>query len=125
MLEKLIGIGIAGACGTLARYWLSGSVYRWLGRGFPWGTAVVNIFGCFLFGIVLSIAGERWAISSEMRTIILTGFMGAFTTFSTFASETGQLLAGAEFLAGLGNIVFQIVAGVGFFVLGQAIGRTI
>ena len=125
MFQKIIWLALAGACGTLARYALSGAVHRWLGSSFPWGTAVVNITGCLLFGIVWAAAGERGTISPELRTIILVGFMGAFTTFSTFISETGQLLSEAELLIGLTNIAFQIAIGLGLFYLGVGIGRTI
>ena len=125
LMQKLIWLAIAGACGTLARYGLGGAVHRWLGSGFPWGTAFVNIIGCLLFGIVWAAAGERSAMSPELRTIILVGFMGAFTTFSTFISESSQLFSASEFFLGMGNIVFQLVVAVSVFYLGLAIGRTI
>jgi len=123
--QKLLWLALAGAAGTLARYGLGGVVYRWLGSSFPWGTAAVNILGCLLFGIVWAAAGERAAISPEMRTIILVGFMGAFTTFSTFISESTQLFSASEFFLGMGNIVFQVVIALSVFYLGLAIGRTI
>jgi CrcB protein len=125
MLQKLIYLAIAGGAGTLARYGLAGIVQRYYGASFPWGTAIVNVGGCFLFGLVWAISVDRGVISSEMRTVLLIGFLGSFTTFSTFASETGQLLADAELLMACGNMVFQVVAGIGFLFLGIAIGRTI
>ena len=75
MLEKLALIALAGACGTLSRYWLSGLVYDVAGKEFPWGTAAVNILGCFLFGLVWEVAEGRYLFRSEARTIFLTGFM--------------------------------------------------
>lgn len=123
MWQKLLWIALGGACGTLARYGLGGAIQRLLGPGFPWGTAAVNIIGCFLCGIVWVLAIERGNFSPEMRTALLVGFMGAFTTFSTFVSETGQLLADAELLIGLGNVAFQVVAGTGIFFFGAALGR--
>lgn len=125
MLQKLFWLALAGACGTLARYGLAGAVHRWLGGVFPWGTAFVNILGCLLFGLIWAATGERTTISPEVRSVILIGFMGAFTTFSTFVSETGQLLSDAELLIGFANIAFQLVTGLGVFYLGLAIGRTI
>lgn len=124
MFWKIVWLALAGACGTVARYGLTGAVHRWLGSSFPWGTAVVNILGCLLFGIVWAAASERGTISPGMRTIILVGFMGAFTTFSTFISETSQLLSNTELLIGFANIAFQTVTGMGVFYLGLAIGRT-
>ena len=125
MMQKLAWLAFAGACGTLARYGLGGAVHKWLGGNFPWGTAMVNVLGCLLFGIVWAAGSERATISPEARFIILTGFMGAFTTFSTFVSESSQLFAGAELLIGFTNVVLQLVAGSGGFFLGLAIGRII
>jgi CrcB protein len=125
MLQKLVWLALAGACGTLARYGLAGAVHRWLGGVFPWGTAFVNILGCLLFGLIWAAMGERTIISPEVRSVVLIGFMGAFTTFATFAAETGQLFSDGELLIGFANITFQLVTGLGVFYLGLAIGRTI
>ena len=125
MCYKLIGLAVAGAAGTLARYGLGGLAQRWLGESFPWGTAVVNVAGCFAFGVVWGLASDRWTITPETRTVILVGFLGAFTTFSTFVSETGQLFSDAEVLIGLGNVAFQFVAGIGVFFFGLAVGRAV
>jgi CrcB protein len=125
VLQKITLLAIAGGAGTLARYGLAGVVQRYLGESFPWGTAVVNVLGCFLFGIIWATSIERGELSSEMRTVLLVGFMGSFTTFSTFASETGRLLADSEILLAFGNVVFQVIAGIGILFLGIALGRTI
>ena len=125
MIQKLAWVALAGACGTLARYGLGGAVQRWMGGNFPWGTATVNIFGCLLFGIVWAAGSERALISPDVRFIVLTGFMGAFTTFSTFVAESSQLFAGAELLIGFANVFLQLLAGSGGFFLGLAIGRII
>ena len=123
MWQKLLWIAIAGACGTLARYGLSGIVHRWFGSDFPWGTVIVNVIGCFVFGIVWALAGEKGVVSAEARVVILVGFMGAFTTFSTFISETGQLMSDSALLIGLANVALQLTAGIGVFFLGLTLGR--
>jgi fluoride exporter len=120
---KLTLIALAGAVGTLARFWLQGFVQRLTGGGFPWGTFAVNVLGCFLFGVVWSMAEERLVISGETRLIILTGFMGAFTTFSTFAFETGEQLRESQWLYAAGNVGGQVVLGVLALFLGMALGR--
>jgi CrcB protein len=125
MVQKLLLIGLAGGLGTLARYGLAGLVQRAAGESLPWGTAVVNVAGCLLFGVIWVLAEQRLAISGELRTILLVGFLGAFTTFSTFVSETGQLLAQRQYLYAAGNLVLQNVLGVGAFFLGTAAGRLI
>ena len=123
MSAKLLWIAAAGAAGTLARFGLTGLATRWAGGSFPYGTFVVNIMGCFLFGMVWMLADQRALISGEARFIILTGFMGAFTTFSTFAFETGQFLRDAQWLAAGGNLFAQNVVGITALLLGLAVGR--
>ena len=125
MPSKILWMALAGVAGTLSRYWLQGLVQRHAGSVFPWGTLAVNMAGCFLFGLVWSLAEHRLTISSETRTIILVGFMGAFTTFSSFAFESAQLMRDAEWLLAGANIVGQNVCGVAFLFLGLALGRWI
>lgn len=124
-MQKLLAIALVGALGTLARYALGGFVQRALGIAFPWGTVTINLLGCFAFGAVFAAAQERALIGPEMRTIILVGFMGAFTTFSTFVAESGQMLADRELLLGFGNISLQVIAGLAVFFLGLSLGRAI
>lgn len=90
---------------------------------FPWGTLVVNGLGCFLFGIVWALAEERLVISGETRLILLTGFMGAFTTFSTFAFETGAFVRDSEWLLAVTNLIGQNVLGLALVFLGFTASR--
>jgi CrcB protein len=120
---KLAWLALAGAAGTLSRYGLAGLVQRICGESFPWGTFAVNAIGCFLFGLVWTLAEERLIISGETRFIILTGFMGAFTTFSTFAFETNELLRDSEWLLAFGNLIGQNALGLVLMFLGLALGR--
>jgi len=124
MAQKIFWLAAAGACGTLARYALGGAVYKWFGTSFPWGTIAVNVLGCFLFGLVWSVS-RHGMISPEIRTIVLVGFMGAFTTFSTFVFETSQLLTDDELLMALANVAVQVITGIGVFYLGLVAGRVI
>ncbi|EFL51934.1 Camphor resistance CrcB protein [Solidesulfovibrio fructosivorans JJ]] len=123
MLEKLGLIALAGAAGTLARYWISGFVYGLAGRQFPWGTATANILGCFLFGLIWQLGEGRMLIRTETRAIILTGFMGAFTTFSTFIFESGGLIEDGRYLTALANVGFQTVLGFAALFGGLMLGR--
>ena len=115
MIQKLAWLSLAGAMGTLARYGLAGLVHRIDGSSFPWGTVAVNIIGCFVAGWLYVIFENRWAVSGETRTIILVGFMGAFTTFSAMILETGVLLRSTDWMYAAGNIALQ--NGVGFISL--------
>jgi len=125
VVEKLLLLALAGSLGALARYGLSGVVQRWSGSTFPWGTMAANILGCFVFGLLWAIAVERMAMSPEVRVILLTGFLGSFTTFATFMSETYQLLAAAQYVAAMGNLLLTTLSGLGVFLLGLAVGRVV
>ena len=122
-MQQWLLIGLAGAAGALTRFSLAGLVQRVLGSGFPWGTASVNVLGSLLFGIVWSLAEERLAISPAARTIILTGFMGAFTTFSTFMFETSTLMRDSQWLFAAANLIGQVALGLICMFIGLAIGR--
>ncbi len=123
MLQKLLLLAAAGALGTLARFALGGLVHRWAPNGFPWGTLAVNIAGCFLFGIIWAFASGHTSMSPETRTIILVGFMGAFTTFSSFVFDTHGLIQNSQYLAAAGNILLQNTAGIALFFVGVIVGK--
>ncbi len=125
MLQKVLLIACAGALGTVCRYGLAGLVQRLAGVGFPWGTFACNIVGSFMFGLIWSMAEERIIISGETRVIILSGFMGAFTTFSTFMFETSGLLQDSEWWLAAGNLFGQCALGILFLFLGLAVGKLI
>jgi fluoride exporter len=123
LAQKLVLLCVAGAAGTLARFFLAGIVQRLHPYDFPWGTLAVNALGCLLFGIVWSLAEGRGVISPQTRAIILVGFMGAFTTFSTFAFETSQLMHRGEMLAAGGNLLLSNVLCIVLVFAGIALGR--
>ena len=122
---KILVIAIAGGLGALARYGLGGLVQRVAGAEFPWGTIVVNVLGCLLFGLVWSLAEERVVMRPELRPMILVGFMGAFTTFSTYLFEISAMLRDAQWVAASANFMIQNIAGLAAILLGMALGRLI
>lgn len=124
-MQKLLLIGLAGALGALTRYGLSGFVQRYSGFTFPVGTLVVNLLGTFLFGFIWSLVEQRLVISVETRVVILSGFLGAFTTFSSFMFETSALIGDGQWGYALLNITVQIVLGMVAIFLGLAAGRAI
>ena len=95
-MPKLLWLGIAGGLGALARYGLSTVVQRTSGAVFPWGTLVVNVLGAFVFGLIWSLVENRLVMGVEMRVILLTGFLGGFTTFSSFMFETAALMTDGQ-----------------------------
>ena len=122
-MTKLVLMFAAGGLGAMARFGLGGLIQRWLGGGFPYATFVINVLGCLMFGLIWSLAEDRLVISGETRLILLTGFMGSFTTFSTFAFETTGLLRNSEWFFAMGNILGQTILGLLAVVGGMALGR--
>lgn len=96
-MGKLFLIGLAGFVGTLARYELSGVVAKRYGETFPLGTLAVNLIGCFLVGLLFYLMQERFLVNQNVRTIILIGLLGGFTTFSSLGLQTFTLLQDGEF----------------------------
>ena len=122
-MHKLAFLMLLGAVGTLARYSLAVGVGRVVTSGFPWGTLVVNLAGCFLFGLVLTLGRERGVISLEWTQILLVGFMGAFTTFSSFVNDTTALALSDQLGGAVVNVVVQNVGGIACFFAGAALAR--
>ena len=108
----LLLIGVGGALGSMARYLLSTLVYRFVPSLFPFGTFVVNVVGCVLFGIIVGLAEQRFVLRPDARAFLLIGVLGGFTTFSTFAFESFELLRDGQFMSAAVNVVGQVVAGI-------------
>jgi CrcB protein len=125
MIQKLMLLALAGALGTLARYWVAGLVYGIKGAASPWGTAAVNLIGCFLAGLLWVLFESRWPVYGETRVLVLVGFMGAFTTFSAFILDTGELLRSAGWMHAAANVAMQNVFGVVALFLGVMLGRMV
>ena len=122
-LMKLACLGLAGAVGTLARFGISELVNRNVISPLPWGTWAVNIAGCFLFGLVWVLAEERELVSPEFRFVVLVGFMGAFTTFSTYMFESVDLLRAGAVIHALVNVLGQNLVGLVAVLAGMALAR--
>lgn len=102
-------IGLFGALGCLSRYFVSGWVLTLAGRALPYGTLAVNVLGSFLLGFVMEGSLRSTLLSPEVRMGITTGFMGGFTTFSTFSYETVRLLEEGSLLQAGANILLNII----------------
>lgn len=116
-------IALGGAIGAVARYGLAGLVQRFASPYFPFGTFVVNIVGCFVFGILAGTAEHRFVLGPETRAFLLIGVLGGFTTFSTFSFETFQLLRDAEIMRASLNAAGQLVAGLIAIWIGFVLAR--
>ncbi len=117
---QLVYIAVFGALGCLTRFFVSGWVYAFMGRGMPYGTLAVNVVGSLLLGFIMEGGLRSALLPADLRMGITTGFMGGFTTFSTFSYETVRLLEDGSFLAASTNILLNVLvcvifAGVGIF----------
>jgi fluoride exporter len=120
---QLIVIGVGGAIGALARYLLGGAVHRLMPGFFPYGTFVVNVVGCVVFGVIVGIAESRFAIGPIGRAFLLIGVLGGFTTFSSFTYETFELVRVGQVWPALINVVGQVVLGFLGLWAGFGLGR--
>lgn len=108
---KILLIAAGGAAGTLLRYWMSGIAYKLGGEAFPWGTMVVNLIGAFFIGLLWGLTAQS-ALSSQLRAMLFIGLFGGFTTFSTFALESFNLLKDQQFRNAFFYILASNIAGI-------------
>lgn len=120
---QLLYIGIFGGLGCVARYLLSGWTYSLVGRGLPYGTLAVNVAGSFLLGLLMTFGLRSALISPELRLGLTVGFLGGFTTFSTFSYETMRLLEEGSLWQAGANIVLNVVICLLFAMLGMTLAR--
>jgi len=124
-MANIIIIGIGGFLGAISRYGVALWIGQRWGRSFPLGTFVINVSGSFLIGLLMSLLTERFMVNPQWRLLLVVGFLGAYTTFSTFEYETGTLLKDSEWLiAGL-NVVLSVFAGFIALKLGEVIAKSI
>jgi CrcB protein len=122
---QFLAVALGGAVGCTLRYTTTLGATRILGTGFPFGTMIVNVVGCLLAGIVFGLAENRAGISPVLRLLLLTGFLGGFTTFSTFMLETVTLVQDGSSLIALASFVSNNVAGGVLAVAGIYLGRVL
>ena len=124
-MQKYLAIAFGGALGSMARYWVGATVAGRLGTRFPYGTLIVNLTACVILGFTLSFLGRRADLNPEWRFLLAVGFIGAYSTFSTFEWETfSTLRSGAIFMAvlyGVSSLVLGLVATWGGTVLADLI----
>ncbi|MCW2972904.1 MAG: CrcB-like protein [Thermoleophilia bacterium] len=126
MLVRLVALTVAGAAGTLARYGLQQALHT---RVLTWPTWLatfsVNVLGCLVFGLVWGVLDDRGMLHSQTRLIVMTGFLGAFTTFSGFIGDSAGLARGGDTVAALGNLVAQVAVGAVVLGIGVVAGRAL
>jgi len=124
-VQMLIYIAAGGAIGAVLRYGVSRAVHAILGSGFPYGTLTVNVLGSLLMGFMYIVLIERISNNLPLRATLIIGFLGAFTTFSTFSIETFNLLENGDAFKAFTNILVSVLFCLLAAWLGVIIGREI
>lgn len=128
MMQKVVfrtplAISLGAIAGALSRYWIGLGVASLWGTDFPYGTLLINLTGCFGMGWFTTLALERLTIAPELRLLVTTGFLGAYTTFSSYELESFILLKKANWVAGFGYWIGSPILGMVSFYLGVASAR--
>lgn len=124
-MKNIFIIGIGGFLGAVARYGVALWIGQRWGRSFPLGTFVVNITGSLLIGFIMPLLTERFMVNPQWRLFLAVGFLGAYTTFSTFEYETGALLKDGEWLISGLNLVLSVLAGFVALKAGEIVAKSI
>ena len=122
-MSKLFLIGLAGFAGTLGRYLLADVIAKRYGETFPLGTLIVNLSGCFLVGLLFYLLHERFEVHATARTVMMIGFLGGFTTFSSFGLQTFTLLQDGEFGLATLNLTVSNLVGLVMVWVGYTLAR--
>lgn len=106
---QILYLGLFGGLGCIARYLVSGWTYQLAGRSLPYGTLAVNVIGSFLLGLIMEGSLRSSLLSQELRVALTVGFLGGFTTFSTFSYETLRFLEEGSYLAAVATILLNLL----------------
>jgi fluoride exporter len=124
-MRTVVGVGIAGALGTLCRYGIGVFVADRYPGAFPLGTFLINVTGSFLLGLLFVLLTERAGLSPAWRTSVTVGFLGAYTTFSTFTLETFRLVEDGALGTAALNVIGSLAVGLIAVWLGVSLGRAL
>src|SRR5262245_17510471 len=117
-MKLLLYAMAGGALGSGARHLINVGMGRWLGMGFPWWTFFVNVTGCFLMGVLIESLALKFQASTDLRTLLATGVLGGYTTFSAFSLDFSYLMQRGDHVA----TAFYLLGSVGFSILGLYAG---
>lgn len=121
----LILIGLGGFAGAISRYLVDGFVTDRTGGAFPWGTLAVNATGSFLLGLLFAMTTERAILPAEIRGPVMIGFIGAYTTFSTYMLESWRLIEGGSYVPAVANLGGSVLIGLAAVAAGLIVGRVV
>lgn len=124
-MDKVLWISIGAVLGANLRYWVGDWAAQRFGSGFPYGTLLINLTGSFLLGLIVSMSMENFIIDPRLRLLLTIGFLGSYTTFSTYAYESVALISQGQWGLGLFNLIGSSLLGALFAVLGIWLGKVL
>jgi len=125
MLKSLLIVGTGSFIGGAMRYLLSTNIKNMYGQTFPWGTLVVNLLGCFVFGIIFALFSKHNSTDNTFCLLLTTGICGGFTTFSTFANESVQMIQNGNIGEFIGYMATSVIVGIALIALGYWIVKVL
>lgn len=124
-MVNILAVAVGAAIGANLRFGLASWAASRLGTAWPYGTFLINVLGCLLIGMLLTLAATRMPLSEPMRLLLITGLLGGFTTFSTFGYEAFALITAGNWLAAALYVGASVVVGLLAVVLGAGLARLI
>jgi CrcB protein len=121
----LLLIGLGGFAGAISRYLVDGFVTDRTAGAFPWGTLAVNLSGSFVLGLLFAMTAERAILPADIRGPVMIGFIGAYTTFSTFMLESWVLIENGSYASAVANLGGSVLLGLLAVIAGLTVGRAI
>lgn len=119
MFKTIVSIGLGGACGAIARHFFNNGITMLVKTSFPWGIMAANILGSFIMGALIAAFAGFWNPSQEMRLFLTVGFLGAFTTFSTFSLDTMTLWTRGDMVGAASYILASVTLSIAGIFLGS------
>lgn len=122
-MKEAVLVMLGGSLGALSRYLVSLGAVAFLGSAFPWGTLIVNLGGCFFIGLAMSLAERSFLVGPSVRVFFVTGYLGALTTFSSYAMESVAVAREGMLRLVVVNVVLNNVVGIVLVLVGWRVGR--
>lgn len=123
MMKQVLAISVGASCGAVCRWWTVLLIQRWFGAGYPWATLLVNAVGSFVLGFLVIWFLDKTHLSDLLRLMLIVGFLGSFTTFSTFSLESVRLMEQGSVTLSLAHTIGSVVLCIAMAWLGMLIAK--
>lgn len=124
-MTKYVLVFVGGGIGSMARLFVTSLVGKQMNTAFPWGTLTVNLLGALAIGLLIELMAFKWSISDDQRYLLITGFIGGFTTFSAFSLETASMCVRGDWLVAMAYVLASVMGTVGLVILSTRLLRTL